>query len=130
MSSESLIHRAKLNEWAYRFSDQKSNSLSVQELCDANNVTRYAFYYWKHLLKEELVKSALPDIVPLAIPDVTAPVSQPAIIPDTIANTRASCATFNSSPSARIILGDVAIELDESVSEEFIFSLIKAVRHV
>lgn len=90
MSSKLLIHQAKLNKWASRISDQKSSGLSVQEWCDANNVTRYAFYYWKHLLKEELVKSPLPEIVPLAIPAVTAPVSQPAIIPDTIANTRAS----------------------------------------
>ena len=70
MSTKSLLHRAKSNEWASRFADQKTSDLSVTEWCKQNNLTEYKYYYWRRLLKEEAIEQVLPDIVPLAMPSV------------------------------------------------------------
>ena len=68
MSTRSIIHQATLNEWASRIKEQKSSVLSVSEWCLQNNLSKNMYFYWKRRLKEEVVKQALPDIVPLAIP--------------------------------------------------------------
>ncbi len=71
MSTNSMLHQAKLNEWASRFIEQKASGLSVSEWCRQNNQSRYKFFYWKRLLKEEAALQVLPDIVPLSVPSVS-----------------------------------------------------------
>lgn len=127
MSSKAIIHQAKLNEWASRFADQKASGLTVTEWCQTHNVTRYTFFYWKRQLKDELVTKALPEIVPLAMPSV--PISEPDHLPSTLDSISASCTTFQT-PSVRIYINGITIELDSSVPESLIRNVIKAVRHV
>ena len=67
MSTKSMLHQAMLNEWATRFSDQKSSGLSVVDWCRQNNISRDQFFYWKRKLKDEMITSNLPDIVPLSM---------------------------------------------------------------
>ena len=40
----------------------------VRQWCEQNNLSFHTYNYWKHLLKEEVVEQALPDIVPLSLP--------------------------------------------------------------
>ena len=129
MSAKSLIHQAKLTEWASRLSDQKASGLSVSEWCEQNNVSQYQYFYWKRLLKETIVDQMLPEIVPISIPSVPTK-------PDTsevACTTRASCTSFasnfTSTTCARIFINGITIELEASASESFIQTLIKAVRH-
>ena len=72
MSTKSILHQAKLNEWASLFADQKSSGLSVAEWCKQNNLSQYKFFYWKRRLKDEAITQVLPEIVPLTIPSVQA----------------------------------------------------------
>ncbi len=131
MSTRSILHQARLNEWATRFADQKASGLSVSEWCKQNNQSRHKFFYWKRLLKEEVTLQALPEIVPLSISSAQTQSLRPQISTafEAACESRASCATFTHNPCARVLFGDIIIELDSSASETFLTSLIKAVRH-
>ena len=69
MKSNQLIHQARLQEWAANFSDQKASGLTVKQWCNQHNCSIHKYNYWKHLLKEEAVSQALPDIVPIMLPE-------------------------------------------------------------
>ena len=129
MSTKSILHQAKLNEWASRFADQKSSGLSVAEWCEQNNLSQYKFFYWKRQLKEEAIEQVLPEIVPLTMPSVQP--NEPLAIPTATvgSETCASCATFTSNLCARLYINGICIELDSSANEAFIKNIIKAVRH-
>ena len=71
MNAEQKLHQVHLQEWAIRFADQKASGLTVRQWCEQNSLTFHTYNYWKHLLKEEVVSQALPDIVPLSIPAVS-----------------------------------------------------------
>ncbi len=130
MSTKSLLHQAKLNEWASRFADQKASGLSVTEWCRLNHFNRDQFFYWKRLLKDEAVTQMLPEIVPLAMPaSPSVPLPDPTPNPTT-RPTCTSCATFTPNPTARVFINGITIEIDSNASETFIKNLIKAVRHV
>lgn len=130
MSSQSIIHQTKLNDWISKFADQKASGLSVTEWCLRNNLSRYKFFYWKRQLKDELVTQSLPDIVPLSLSTTQLPtVSDFATTSSLDSATRASCATFATGSCARIYINGITIELESSASEHFIQTLIKAVRH-
>ena len=125
MSTNSKIHQIRLNEWAARLADQKSSGLSVPQWCEKNGVTTHKYFYWKRLLKSQVVDQVLPDIVPVQLPSVSELVPQTQI-PST---TYTSCTTCTSCASARVFINGISIELDSSASEEFIRTLIKAVRY-
>ena len=132
MSTKSLLHQAKLKEWASRFIDQKASGLSVAEWCKQNNLSRHKFFYWKRLLKEEAIEQVLPEIVPLAMPSATNDISAAQVVsqvPTLARENRASCTTFASNSCARLFINGVCIEIEPSAPESFITNLIRAVRH-
>ena len=70
------LHQAHLQEWAGRFAEQKASGLTVRQWCGVNHFSFHTCNYWKHLLKEEVVGQALPDIVPIpvsAVPEYLSP---------------------------------------------------------
>ena len=132
MSTKSLLHQARLNEWATRITEQKSSGLSVVEWCRQNNTSKDKFFYWKRLLKNETVTQMLPEIVPLAMGSSVALPSQPQSTSPAHTSgctTCTSCTTFTPTSCAKIFLNGMTIELDSSAPEHFLRSLIKAVRH-
>ena len=132
MSTKSLLHQARLNEWATRITEQNSSGLSVVEWCRQNNTSKDKFFYWKRLLKNETVTQMLPEIVPLAMGSSVALPSQPQSTSPAHTSgctTCTSCTTFTPTSCAKIFLNGMTIELDSSAPEHFLRSLIKAVRH-
>ena len=131
MRTNDKIHQLNLTEWAARFVEQQASGLTVKQWCEQNNYTIHTYNYWKHCLKEEVASQALPDIVPLAVPDPI-PTSQ-------LDNTHHSIQPVSSltindpncSNRAMISLksGDISIEFDSNISEEFLRTIIKAVRY-
>ena len=131
MRTNDKIHQLNLTEWAARFVEQKASGLTVKQWCEQNNYTIHTYNYWKHCLKEEVASQALPDIVPLAVPDPI-PTSQ-------LDNTHHSIQPVSSltindpncSNRAMISLksGDISIEFDSNISEEFLRTIIKPVRY-
>lgn len=118
MKTNTKIHQLMLQEWADRFSAQKASGLTVRAWCEENGFTIHKYFYWKRALKEELANQVLPDIVPLALP---APVSTLNL--STVDS--ATCAI----DKINMNINGLSIALDSSVSEEFLTTLIKAVRH-
>ena len=125
MTSKEKIHQLHLNEWAARFADQKASGLTIKQWCEQNNFTIHTYNYWKHILKEEVVSKALPDIVPLTLPEGTSslPVAQ---TPKPILT---NCTNRPIRSTATLSLGDISIEFDSNISEDFLRTIIKAVRY-
>ena len=69
MNARTKIHQLHLNEWITRFSEQKASGLTVKQWCEQKHLSIHAYNYWKHLVKEDLSRQVLPDIVPLAFPN-------------------------------------------------------------
>ena len=125
MSTNSLIHQAKLAEWAPHIADQKASGLTVTAWCEQNNISRDKFFYWKRLLKDEAVSQMLPDIVPITLPSVSTETP-------TLNSDGTSCTTCTTAPTsaARVLINGITIELNSNASESLISHLIKAVRYV
>ena len=122
MNSKQKLHQIHLNEWAARFSDQKSSGLTVRQWCEQNNFTIHTYNYWKHILKEELASQILPDIVPVSLPEIqTQTLSVPA--PDSCLTNRPIRAT------AKLTIHDVSVEFDSDIPEDFLRTILKVVRY-
>ena len=68
MSSHSKIHQVNLDNWSVRIAEQAASGLTIRQWCSQNNVSFHKYNYWKHLLKEQVTDSVLPDIVPVTLP--------------------------------------------------------------
>lgn len=122
MKTTEKLHQIHLNEWASRFSDQKASGLTVKQWCEQNNFSIHTYNYWKHVLKEEFASQVLPDIVPIAISEPKAP-----IVPTSSFNS--SLTNCSNRATAKLTMNDISIEFDSSIPEEFLRTIIKAVRH-
>ena len=129
MNAKQKLHQANLIEWAARFSDQKDSGLTVRQWCEQNHLSIHRYNYWKHLLKEEVVDTMLPEIVPLSMPQTAHPAGP---IPD-----RANCTNrairatlpITDGQSIRLCIDGVSVELDPSVPEVFLRTLVRAVHY-
>ena len=108
MTSKEKIHQLHLSEWTTRFADQKASGLTVKQWCEQNGFTIHTYNYWKHILKEEVVNKALPDIVPLTLPETTPslPVAQ---TPTSVLTNRPILATAPPHNCNSIMVGDTKI---------------------
>lgn len=121
MNVKQKLHQVHLQEWAARFAEQKASGLTVRQWCEVNHLSFHTYNYWKHLLKEEVIEQALPDIVPIAVPTV----------PDS--NSSLEVTGFSSIRSnhsfVKLNINGINIEIDDSVPTEFLSKLLKAVRY-
>ena len=129
MNARQKLHQIHLQEWTVRFAEQKASGLTVRQWCEQNHLSFHTYNYWKHLLKEEVVEQALPDIVPLSLPVLSDSVSSlETTVPD-IRSIRANRSIRSNDSNVKIQINGVSIEIDTSVSEEFLCKLIRAVCH-
>ena len=129
MNARQKLHQVHLQEWAVRFGEQKASGLTVRQWCEQNNLSFHTYNYWKHLLKEEVVDQALPDIVPLSLPVLSD--SDPSLESEApeIRSIRANRSLRSNDSKVQMQINGVSIEIDTSVSEEFLTKLIRAVCH-
>lgn len=116
---------SQLQEWTARFADQKASGLTVRQWCEINHFSFHTYNYWKHLLKEEVVDQALPDIVPLSIPAVSD--SDSSLEITGLRSIRSNCAIRPNHSLVKLGINGLSIEIEDSVPEEFLSKLIKAV---
>ena len=122
MNTKQKLRQIHLNEWAARFSDQKSSGLTVKQWCEQNNFTIHTYNYWKHALKEEVASQVLPDIVPVSLSEIQAQtLSLPA--------SNSCLANRPIRATAKLTIGDISVEFDSDISEEFLRTILKAVRY-
>ena len=129
MNAKQKLHQVHLQEWTVRFADQKASGLTVRQWCEQNNLSFHTYNYWKHLLKEEVVEQVLPDIVPLTVPALSDSDSSLETAAPEIRSIRANRAIRSNVSNIKLRINDVSIEIDASVSEEFLTKLIRAVCH-
>ena len=121
MNVSKVTHQVKLDHWTALLKEQKSSGLSIKEWCSQNDISRDQFFYWKRKLKESVLESNLPDIVPIALPvDPTG---------CTTCTTHLTPEVPNTDFLARITIQGVSIELGSGASEQLISGIIKAVRN-
>ena len=121
MNVSKVTHQAKLEHWTMMLKEQKNSGLSVKDWCSQNSITKDQYFYWKRKVKESLLESALPEIVPVVLPS-----------PTSGCTTCTTCATPNITDTgflARITIQDVSIELGSGATEHLVSGIIKAVRH-
>ena len=129
MNARQKLHQIHLQEWTVRFAEQKASGLTVRQWCKQNNLSFHTYNYWKHLLKEEVVEQALPDIVPLSLPVLSDSVSSlETTVPD-VRSIRANRSIRSNNSNVQMQINSISIEIDSSVSEEFLYKLIRAVCH-
>lgn len=129
MNARQKLHQIHLQEWTVRFADQKASCLTVRQWCEQNNLSFHTYNYWKHLLKEEVVEQALPDIVPLSLPVLSdSGSSLETTVPD-VRSIRANRSIRSNNSNVQMQINSISIEIDSSVSEEFLYKLIRAVCH-
>lgn len=129
MNAKQKLHQIHLQEWTVRFADQKASCLTVRQWCEQNNLSFHTYNYWKHLLKEEVVEQALPDIVPLSLPVLSdSSSSLETTVPD-VRSIRANRSIRSNNSNVQMQINSISIEIDSSVSEEFLYKLIRAVCH-
>ena len=122
MNTKQKLHQIHLNEWTSRFSEQKSSGLTIKQWYEQNNFSIHTYNYWKHILKEELTSQIFPDIIPITIPD-----SQTQIIPTT---SKESClANLPIRATTKLTIGDISVEFNSDISEDFLRTILKAVRY-
>ena len=125
MNARTKIHQLHLNEWITRFSEQKASGLTVKQWCEQKHLSVHAYNYWKHLVKEDLSRQVLPDIVPLAFPN-----SQSTPDPqDSNTPVFTNCTIRAIRTTATITINGITITVDSDSSEDFLRTLIKAMRH-
>lgn len=129
MNARQKLHQIHLQEWTVRFADQKASGLTVRQWCEQNNLSFHTYNYWKHLLKEEVVDQTLPDIVPLSLPVLSDSDSSLETTATEIRSIRANRAIRSNDSNIKLQINGVSIEIDTSVSEEFLTKLIRAVCH-
>ena len=81
----------------------------------------------EHLLKEEVVDQVLPDIVPIPISAV--PEYQSSLEATEVRSIRSNCAIRANQSFVKLNINGISIEIDDSVSVEFLSKLLKAVRY-
>lgn len=129
MNARQKLHQIHLQEWTVRFADQKASGLTVRQWCEQNNLSFHTYNYWKHLLKEEVVDQALPDIVPLSLPVLSDSASSTETTVPDVRSIRANRSTRSNNPTVQMQINGISIGIDSSAPEEFLCKLIKAVCH-
>lgn len=129
MNTRQKLHQARLQEWAIRFTEQKTSGLTVRLWCEQNNLSIHAYNYWKHLLKEEVLGQALPDIVPVTIPIISSSDTSIETTESAIRANRTNCTIRTNVSDVAMQINGVTINIDASVPETFLCKLVKAVCH-
>ena len=126
MNAKQKLHNLKLEQWSQRFREQAQSGLTVKDWCAQNNITIHTYNYWKHKLKLECLDTAFEnhsqEIVPLSFSPASSPQTFSAL----------SCNSLNSRFShdrIYVSVGDIALQVDSSVSDERLLRIMKAVRH-
>lgn len=116
MNAKAKLHKSKLSLWTTRFEEQAASGLTVKEWCKQNDISIYAYQYWKRIAKESYLDSILPDIVPLATTQTALPVESN---PTQFSNLYDSRNSLNTpSNIVTISLGDIHIEIGSNASDE------------
>ena len=110
MNTKLAATNYQMQEWMDIIRDCRNSGLTVQQYCDDNNLSRPSYYYWLNKIRKTALESATP--APTFVELKPPAVSQP------------------NNSAINICIGDARIELSETISDEFLIRILKAVAHV
>ena len=57
MNVNQTMPQANLSKWTALLHEQRQSGLTIKDWCSQNNVSIYAFFYWKRIAKDAYVQS-------------------------------------------------------------------------
>ncbi len=120
MNAKQKLHQTYLRECAARLSGQNTSGLTVRQLCEQDQLSIYKYNYWKYMLKEEVIKQMLPDIIPVSF-SISATRH--------LVRTNRTIRTNPSGPSVILCIDGISIEIDPAVPKDFLHTLVRAVHY-
>jgi hypothetical protein len=101
----------RIRKWMNIFADCKQSGMTVQQYCDANQLSRDSYYYWYKKVRALTMEQMAPAIVPIGstVPDIPSSKSDPAI----------PAVSGSSLPLATLTLqvGDVSLQVNEATPD-------------
>ena len=121
-TSEAAV-QYRIQKWINTFADCKQSGMTVQQYCDANQLSRDSYYYWYKKIRALAVKQAAPSIVPIGTTD---PVMEQSPVPKT------TFTTGNLIVPATLTLqmGDISLTVNEATPDSLLRRTIRILREV
>ena len=132
MDATHTIHQTTLAKWIALIQEQQANGLTIKEWCTQNGFSTNSYYYWKHIAKEEYLKTVIPDIVPLpspADPIPVLPAAETPVVQHDLYNLGNSKNSTSKDPIISISMNDIRIEIGASAPDALITKIIGALRN-
>ena len=124
MENREAAAQYRIRKWANIIADFKQSGLTVQQYCDANQLTRDSYYYWYKKIRALTLKQMAPAIVPIgsAVPDTPDSKTVPAL----------PAVTENALPPATLTLqvGDVSLQVNEATPDTLLRRTLRILREV
>ena len=105
----------QMQRWIDIIRDCKASNLTVAQYCELNGLSRPSYYYWFAKIREAAL-------------EVQQTVDEPKFLELSAPETKATIVT--QSTIATIKIGAASIEISESISDEMLLRILKAVSHV
>ena len=135
MNTQHTLHQIKLQQWASIIREQASSGMTAKAWCRDHNISLHAYNYWKRLLKEEFLESAMNEQQEIISLDMSLATS---VCSANMATLPVSCQSRelhdsselgNTHTNITITIGDISIQAGTNTSDEYLFRILKAVRH-
>lgn len=137
MSVSKQIHDAKLIKWTTLFKEQSDSGLNVKDWCSENGISKDTYYYWKRKVKEAVIDSSSPEIIPISVALAPASTTEP-VISHGLSNSSPksdSCGLYNlyntpnSSDFIHISSKGICMDISQNVPIESIAKIIEVICH-
>ena len=121
-TSEAAV-QYRIQTWINIFADCKQSGMTVQQYCDANQLSRDSYYYWYKKIRAMTLKQAAPSIVPIG---TTNPVMEQSSVPK---NTIATGHMLVPS-TLTLQMGDISLTVTEATPDSLLRRTIRILREV
>ena len=115
MKAKELSTNYQMQRWIDIIRDCKASNLTVAQYCELNGLSRPSYYYWFAKIREAALEVQQTVDEPRFV-ELSAPTSETTVVAP--------------STAATIKVGTASIEISESVSDEMLLRILKAVSHV
>ncbi|MBO6266000.1 MAG: hypothetical protein J6M57_08335 [Acidaminococcaceae bacterium] len=112
----------RIRKWINIFADCKQSGMTVQQYCDANQLSRDSYYYWFKKVRALTMKQMAPAIVPISTTPDTAGQDPVTVVP---------VATDNLPPATITLqVGDISLEVNEATPDSLLRRTLRILREV
>lgn len=112
----------RIRKWINIFADCKQSGMTVQQYCDANQLSRDSYYYWFKKVRALTMKQMAPAIVPISTTPDTVGQNPVTVVP---------VATDNLSPATLTLqVGDISLEINEATPDSLLRRTLRILREV